>query len=85
VTGGEGEGDVVRSPYERRAGTVPRRGERGANRARFPRWGNRSVTSNHISRAPLKNVAGNASNLKCDFDARAQAQSGEAQHGVARV
>jgi len=54
----KGEGCMERSPYERRAGRVPRRGEQGANRARFPRWGNRSVTSNHISLTLLSNFTG---------------------------
>jgi len=39
----QGSGCMLRSPYERRTGTDPRSGERGANRARFPRRGNRSV------------------------------------------
>jgi hypothetical protein len=47
----QGSGCMLRSPYERRTGRDPRSGERGANRARFPRRGNRGVTSRHISRA----------------------------------
>jgi len=53
-----GSGCMVRSPYERRAGRDPRSGERGANRARFPRRGNRRVTSRHISRAYMDFLTG---------------------------
>jgi hypothetical protein len=51
ISSSQGSGCMLRSPYERRAGRDPRSGERGTNRARFPRRGNRSVTSRYISRA----------------------------------